>query len=455
MFEESPNISRIMLLRYAYNSNRSMFGVVPMRRQALKVRLYPSDKQIQVLAQHFGCARWWWNYGLNQCIETYKATGKGLSQSGLNSMLPKLKKDKETEWLSECYSQVLQSVSLNLSRAYQNFFEGRAKYPRFKSYHHRQSIQYPQKVKQVNGCLKFPGKVGIVKAKIHRPLDGTIKTVTVSKCPSGKYYASVLMEYDGDNPTPTDSLHKSGNPPMQLSSTTDGKVVGIDLGIKDFAITYDGDKTSKYANPKHLYKYQKRLAVKQRIAARKEKGSNRKNKANKITARVYEQISNVRQDYLHKLSRKIVDNNQVVVVENLNVKGMVRNHKLAKAISDTSWGTFVNFLDYKLEKEGKVLIEINRWFPSSKLCSNCHYQIRDLPLEIRAWTCPNCGTHHDRDGNAAQNIRAEGLRLLSSSGMGEANASGEDVRPIRGRKSKMRQSSVKLEANTHPLGECG
>ena len=132
-------------------------------------------------------------------------------------------------------------MSLNLSRAYQNFFEGRAKYPRFKSRRHRQSIQYPQKVKQVDDCLKFPGKVGVVKAKIHRPLDGTIKTVTVSKCPSGKYYASVLMEYDGDNPTPN----------------TDGKVIGIDLGIKDFAITYDGDKTSKYVNPKHLYKYQK------------------------------------------------------------------------------------------------------------------------------------------------------------------------------------------------------
>ncbi|WP_156481665.1 RNA-guided endonuclease TnpB family protein, partial [Anabaena sp. 4-3] len=164
--------------------------------------------------------------------------------------------------------------------------------------------------------------------------------------------------------------------------------------------------------------------------------------------RVYEQVSNVRQDYLHKLSRKIVNNNQVVVVENLNVKGMVRNHKLAKAISDTGWGTFVNFLSYKLERSGGKLIEINRWFPSSKLCSNCHCQISELPLDVRTWTCPSCGTHHHRDGNAAINIRAEGIRMLSSSGTGEANANGEDVRPIRGRKSKMRQSSVKLEAPT-------
>ncbi|MBW4615234.1 MAG: transposase [Desmonostoc vinosum HA7617-LM4] len=434
-----------------------------MRRQAVKVRLYPTDEQIQVLAQHFGCARWWWNYGLNQCIETYKATGKGLSQSGLNSLLPGLKKVKETEWLGECYSQVLQSVSLNLSRAYQNFFEGRAKYPRFKSKHHRQSIQYPQKVKQVDSCLKFPGKLGSVKAKIHRPLDGAIKTVTVSKCPTGKYYASVLMEYEGDYP----------------EAKKDGKTIGIDLGIKDFAITYDGNKVSKYSNPRHLSKYEKKLAVKQRIAARKNKGSNRRRKANKIVARVYELFSNVRQDYLHKLSRKIVDNNQVVVVENLNVKGMVRNHKLSKAISDTGWGTFVNFLGYKLERSGGKLIEINRWFPSSKLCSNCHYQISELPLDVRTWTCPSCGTHHDRDGNAAMNIRAEGIRMLalsvveglfstdtyynggnprnvvSSSGTGEANANGEDVRPIRGRKSKMRQSSVKLEAHTVPSGQSG
>ncbi|NEO73018.1 RNA-guided endonuclease TnpB family protein [Moorena sp. SIO3H5] len=411
-----------------------------MKHKAVKVRIYPTEEQVQVLAQHFGCARWWWNYALNQCIETYKETGFGLKQSALNSMLPKLKKQKETEWLKDCYSQVLQSVSLNLSRAYQNFFEGRAKYPRFKSYHHRQSIQYPQNVKQIGDCLKFPGKLGIVKAVIHRPLDGGIKTVTVSRDPSGKYYASVLMEYKS----------VGAAVPMELNAKvfTEGKVVGIDLGIKDFAITYDGNKTSKFSNPKHLAKSEKKLAKKQRIAARKKEGSSGRKKARKIVAKVYEHIGNVRQDYLHKVSRKIVDDNQVVVVENLNVKGMVRNHKLAKAISDLSWGTFVNFLSYKCEKEGKVLVEIDRWFPSSKTCSNCHYRIKELPLDIRAWICPSCGTHHDRDGNAAKNIRAEGIRMLSSSGTGEVNASGEQVRPRRGRPSKLRHSSVKLEAPT-------
>jgi putative transposase len=400
------------------------------------VRLYPDENQQQILAQHFGCARWWWNYGLNKSVETYKATGKSLSQSALNSILPYLK--KEFEWLGKCYSQVLQSVSLNLSRAYQNFFEGRARYPRFKSRFGRQSIQYPQKVKQVDEYLKFPGKLGVVKAKIHRPLDGAIKTVTVSKDPSGKYFASVLLEVEGENPVPT----------------TEGKVIGIDLGVKDFAVTHDGDKTSKYANPRHLVKHEKNLKRKQSKLARKQKGSNRRNKAKKSVARVYERVSNVRQDYLHKLSKKIVDNNQVVVVENLNVKGMVRNRKLAKAISDIGWGTFVNFLSYKCEKHGKVLVEIDRWFPSSKLCSECHYQVSELPLDVRTWTCPSCGSHHDRDGTAAKNIRAVGIRMLQSSGTGDS-ASGGDVRLTRGRKSKTQQSPVKLEAHTDLTVQCG
>jgi len=401
-----------------------------MRHQAVKVRLYPTTEQQEILVQHLGCARWWWNHALNLCIETYQATGKGLKQSALNALLPKLKKQKDTEWLSECYSQVLQATTLNLVTAYKNFFEGRAKYPRFKAKKNKQSIQYPQSVKVVDGCLKFPGRVAKVKAKIHRPIEGTIKTVTVSLTPSGKYFASVLTEIEGDEP-PTNA---------------NGKVAGIDLGLKDFAIVNDGVKTSKYANPKHLAKHERNLKRKQRKLDRKEKGSKSRDKARKLVARVHERVSNVRQDYLHKLSRKLVDENQVIVVESLNTKGMVRNHKLAKAISDVGWGMFVNFLSYKLEKEGKVLIEIDRWFPSSKLCSNCHYQVDGMPLEVRAWTCPSCGTHHDRDGNASANIRAEGIRILSVSGTGTAADRG-DVRPKLGRKSKLTQSPVRSEAH--------
>ena len=396
-----------------------------MIHQAVKVRIYPNSEQKGILAQNFGSARWWWNYALNKCIETYKATGKGLTRTAMNSMLPKLKREKETEWLKDCYSQIYQAVSLNLSRAYLNFFAGRARYPRFKSKFGKQSIQYPQNVTRSEIGLKFPGRLGKVKAKIHRPLEGQIKTVTVSMTTSGQYFASILLEKEGDYP----------------EAVGQDKIIGIDLGIKDFAITNDGNKTSKYANPRHLKKYQKNLKRKQQKLARKQKGSNSRNKARLLVAKVYERISNVRQDFLHKLSRKIVNNNQVVVIENLNVKGMARNHKLAKAISDCSWGTFANFLEYKLKEEGKALVEIERFFPSSKTCSNCHHQIDKLPLDIRYWTCSHCGTKHDRDENAALNIRQEGIRILKLYPLGTSgSADGGNVRPRRGNISRLGSS---------------
>jgi len=415
-----------------------------MFNQAVKVRLYPSLTQKMTLSRQFGCARWWWNYALNKCIETYQETGKGLTRSAMNSMLPDLKKKKETEWLKECHSQVLQSVSLNLSRAYLNFFASRAKYPKFKSKFKKQSIQYPQKVKQIESKLQFPGKLGAVKAKIHRPLDGEIKTVTVSLTPSGKYYASVLLEIEGDIPkafSSLDDFHLLLREDGTIASANHtGKIIGIDLGIKDFAITNDGNKTSKYSNLRHLAKNQKNLKRKQQKLAKKQVGSNRRNKAKKLVARVYERISNVRQDFLHKLSRKIVNNNQVVVVENLNIKGMVRNHKLAKAISDCSWSKFVNFLDYKSTQSGKLLVKIDRFFPSSKTCSHCHYKFEKLSLDIRHWTCPGCGTRHDRDENAAINIRAEGIRIMQTS-LGTSDAAkGGNVRPKLGRVSRLGNS---------------
>ncbi|MBE9129009.1 MULTISPECIES: RNA-guided endonuclease InsQ/TnpB family protein [unclassified Coleofasciculus] len=400
-----------------------------MVHKAVKVRLYQTLEQQVLLSQHFGCARWWWNYALNKSIETYKETGKSLGQSALNAFLPKLKKAEETIWLSECYSQVLQATTLNLTTAYKNFFAGRARFPRYKSKHGKQSIQYPQNVKVLDGFVQFPGKVGKVKAKLHRKIEGTIKTVTVSLDPSGKYFSSILTEAEGENPT----------------VSTDGKVIGVDLGLTHFAITSDGSKISKYNNPKHLAKHEKNLKRKQQKLAKKQKGSNSRNKAKKTVAKVYERVTKSRQDFLHKLSRKLVNENQVVVVENLNVKGMVRNLNLAKAISDVGWGTFVNFLAYKLENKGGKLVEIDRWFPSSKLCSNCYYQIDKLPLDVREWTCPNCGTRHDRDGNAATNIRAEGIRMLQTDGTA-VSANGGEVRPKLGRKSVLRHSPTMLEA---------
>jgi len=397
--------------------------------KAVKIRIYPTSEQEILLAQHFGCARWWWNYALNKSIETYKETGKGLGRSALNALLPQLKRTEETAWLSECYSQVLQAVTLNLTTAYKNFFDGRARFPRFKSKHGKQSIQYPQNVKVEKGAVKLPGKIARVKAKIHSQIEGTIKTVTVSKDPSGKYYASILTEIEGENP--------------QVS--TEGKVVGVDLGLKHFAVVSDGSKVSKFNNPKHLAKHEKNLKRKQQKLAKKLPRSNSRHRYRKVVARVYERVSNSRQDFLHKLSRKLVNENQVVVVENLHVKGMVRNHNLAKAISDAGWGTFTNFLAYKLEKKGGSFVEIDRWFPSSKLCSNCYHSIDEMPLEVREWTCSHCCTHHDRDGNAATNIRAEGIRMLKADGTA-VSADGGEVRPRGGRKSVLRHSPVMLEA---------
>nr|WP_199303403.1 RNA-guided endonuclease TnpB family protein [Coleofasciculus sp. FACHB-SPT9] len=398
--------------------------------KAVQVRLYPTKEQEILLAQTFGCSRWWWNYALNKSIETYKETGKGLGRAALNAFLPTLKKAEDTAWLAECYSQVLQATTLNLTTAYKNFFEKRAGFPKFKSKHGKQSVQYPQNVKIVDGNIKLPGNIGIVKAKIHRQIEGRIKTVTVSKTPSGKYFASILTEVAGEKPP-----------------TAEGKIYGVDLGLKHFAIVTDGEKVSKYDNPKHLAKHEKNLKRKQQKLARKQKGSNSRHKYRKVVAKVYERITNSQQDFLHKLSHKLVSDSQAVIVEDLHVKGMVRNHKLAKAISDVGWGTFTNFLAYKLERKGGKLIEIDRWFPSSKLCSNCFNQIGEMSLEVREWTCPHCNTHHDRDGNAAINIRAEGIRMLKAEGSA-VSAVGGEIRPRLGRKSKLRHSPVITEAHT-------
>ncbi|MEH1811157.1 MAG: RNA-guided endonuclease TnpB family protein [Nostoc sp.] len=409
-----------------------------MLHKVVQIRLYPSVEQQIQLAQTFGCARWWWNYALNKSIETYKETGKGLSRVALNAFLPALKKAEETVWLSECYSQVLQATTLNLTTAYKNFFEKRAGFPKFKSRHGKQSVQYPQNVKIVDGNVKLPGNIGIVKAKIHRLIEGKIKTVTVSKMPSGKYLASILTEIERENPV-----------------ISEGKIYGIDLGLKHFAVVTNGEKVSKYDNPKHLAKHEKNLKRKQKKLARKQKGSKSRNRYRKVVAKVYERVSNSRQDFLHKLSYKLVSDSQAVIVENLHVKGMVRNHKLAKAISDCGWGTFTNFLAYKLERRGGKLVEIDRWFPSSKLCSNCFYQIGEMPLDIREWNCPHCNTHHDRDANAAQNIRAEGIRLIKAEGSA-VSAVGGKVSPTLGRKSKFRHSPMITEAPTSTvLGKLG
>ena len=386
--------------------------------KAFKYRIYPTQEQRVLLAKSFGSCRFFYNYALNLTSQTYKETGKGLSRNDIINLLPNLK--KEYEWLKEPPSQALQQVALNLSSAFLNFFEGRAKYPRFKKKQNRQSIRLPQGCNLEKDYLKLP-KIGKVFCKVSRQPIGELKSVTVSQTPSGQYYASCLFDDGTEKP--------------EVSS--DGKAIGIDLGISDFAITSDG---SKHGSPKYYRKYEQKLAKKQKELSRKhppyippfhggKEGGNRR-KARIKVAKVHEKITRCREDFLHKLSRNLVDENQVIAVENLAVRNMVKNPKLAKSINDAGWGQFLTMLKYKSEWEGKTYIEVDRFFPSSKTCNHCLHQVDSLPLEIRNWKCPSCGTEHDRDINAAKNIRDEGLRILAVGRI--ATASGQRVRPSKG-----------------------
>ena len=375
-------------------------------RKAAQVRIYPTTEQKQLLAKQFGCSRFWWNKALGLQYQHRSSNGRWLKRTELNAMLPELK--KELPWLkTDCYSQVLQATTKNLEQAMKNWFEGRAKKPRFKARKNKQSISFPQNVSIVGEYLKIP-KVGLVKAKITQEIEGQIKTVTISINPSGKYYASIGLDL-GE---------------QEVVTSTDGEILGIDLGLFDYVTCHNGENGWKAKHPQWLKRHQRNLRQQQKQLARKKKTSKRREKARKLVARVHEKLSNSRQDFLHKLSRKITDENQVVVVENLNIKGMVKNRKLSKSISQSGWGMFLNFLEYKLKHKGGVLVEIDRFFPSSKLCSNCAHKYQDLQLSEREWTCNTCGTKHQRDENAAKNIRLEGIRIL---GLGH-NPHGDGVR---------------------------
>ena len=376
--------------------------------KAYKYRLYPTIEQKEILAQHFGNCRWFYNYALNLSEQTYRETGKGLSRNAIQSLLPNLK--KEYDWLRLCYSQCLQVVALNLSTAYKNFFEKRGGYPRYKSKHGKQSISYPQKVKIEDNYLKFPGKVGKVQCRFTRSFEGTIKTVTISKNTSDKYFVSILVDNGSQLPSPS----------------TEGKAIGIDVGVTDIAVTSDGEK---FTNQAWMSKHEQNRIRKERKLARKKKDSNRRNKARVLVSKIHNHIANCRSDFLHKLSRRIVDENQVICVENLNVKAMTKNRKLSRAICSIGWGMFCTMLKYKAEWLGKTYLEVDRFFPSSKTCSHCYYKVSELPLKVRSWNCPSCNTQHDRDINAAKNIRDEGLRILSVGSIDTAH--GGRVKPVR------------------------
>lgn len=362
--------------------------------KAYKYRIYPNKKQTEMIKVHFGACRFVYNWALEQKIKTYEQTQKSISRFDLQHILVYEVKPSN-EWLKEANSQSLLASLVNVESAFTKFFREKSGFPNFKSKKNPvQSYQMPQHYavdfdKQI---IKLP-KIGEVKIILHRRFEGKLKTATISRSSTGKYYISILVDNEKDIP----------NKQNFSESTT----IGIDVGIKDFAVLSNGEKVE---NPKYLKNSLKRTKVLQKRVSRKVKGSKNRNKARQHLSKIHETISNQRNNFQHQLSFRLISENQAVALETLNVKCMVKNHCLAQSISDASWSSFVTKLEYKAEWLGKTILRIGRFEPSSKLCSVCGYYNSNLTLDVREWTCPDCKTKHDRDINAAINIKKFSLQ---------------------------------------------
>lgn len=359
--------------------------------KAYKYRIYPNEVQQGQLNHFFGSCRFVYNLGLETKIRAYTSAKVSISCFDLMKQMKDLKYN-EAPWLADCPSQTLQYSLRNLDNAYTKFFKGGG-FPKFKNKYSKQSIQFPQRVSIKNNRINFP-KLKWMDIVMSRPLGkGLIKTVTLSKTVTGKYFASILIDNQVEIPAKA-----------QINPNT---TVGIDLGIKDLAILSDG---TVYQNQRFLRKQKANLRRQQRSLARKQKGSKRYDKQRILVAKVHEHVSNQRKDLLHKISKDLVTRFDTICIEDLNIAGMMKNHKLAYAIGEMGWGTLVDMLKYKTEWYGKNLIKIGRFEPSSKICSNCGTINKELKLQDRAWKCDPCKTTHDRDVNAAINIKNFGLR---------------------------------------------
>ncbi len=372
------------------------------QRKAYQYRIYPTQEQAHILARTFGCCRYAYNWALRARTDAFFQRGERLSYHQLAGMLTDLKKQEATAWLSEVSSVPLQQSLRHLDRAFRNFFEGRAQYPTFHKKHGVQAATYAANAFTWNGTQ-------LTLAKMDAPLDihwsrslpkgCQPSSVTITKDGANRYFISILVEEEIKH--------------LPIVN----KQVGLDLGLKSMVITSDGHT---YGNPTFFAQDEKKLGKAQRRHARAKKGSQNRRKAQLKVARIHARIADRRRDSQHKLSTEVIRENQIVCLESLQVKNMVQNHTLAKAISDVGWSEFVRQLAYKAEWYGRTLIKIDTWYPSSKRCFDCGHVLDSLTLDIRSWTCPECGVQHDRDLNAAKNVLAAGLAV---------SACGEAVRP--------------------------
>ncbi|HEX5441934.1 MAG TPA: RNA-guided endonuclease TnpB family protein [Ktedonobacterales bacterium] len=374
------------------------------QKRAYRYRFYPTPEQATVLARTFGSARFVYNWALRLRTDAYYERQERIGYHEASAALTTLKQQQETAWLNEVSSVPLQQALRHLDKAFRNFFEGRVKYPTFHKKHGRQAATY------ASSAFRWDAETRVLTlAKMDAPLDihwsrfftGTPTTVTISKDTAGRYFVSFMVEEE------------------IAALPVVNAWVGVDVGLKDVAVLSTGEKI---ANPRYLAHSERRLKHAQRHLARKQKGSKNREKARQKVAREHARIADQRRDGLHKLTIRLIRENQTVCVESLAVKNLVRNHTLAKAISDVSWGELVRQLEYKADWYGRTLVKIDRWYPSSKRCHACGHVLDSLALDVRQWTCPECGAAHDRDINAAKNILAVGLTV---------NACGEAVRPGR------------------------
>ena len=358
-------------------------------------RLYPKGWQEGLLARNFGCVRWVYNRFLEEKIRVFKETKQHLNYSKCCGMLTQLKKQEDTAWLAEADSTALQQSLRNLEDAFDNFSKRRKQgggFPSFKKKKSRKTYRTTN-AKIVDDSHVWIPKVGLVKARISRPVEGRITSATIKQTPSGKYFIVFTCV---DIPEP---------PKVKT-----GKAIGIDLGITTLVTTSDGQKIKGVADTRKL---DKKLARQQRKLSRKKKGSNNRAKQKIKVARVYEKIASKRRDHLHKVTAKLISENQVICAETLDVSGMLKNRYIAKSIANQSFATILGFLEYKAKLKGKTFVQVGKEFASSKICHVCGVREEKMPASKRRWKCKSCGARHDRDINAAENILAEGIRILN------------------------------------------